>query len=152
MGLRSSLIPFPIKDKVKKELYDMEAMGIIKKVNRPNSSHMVIVRKDEKLRICLDSSDLNNILKAFGNSLLMRKHSHIQPFQHHGEIFLSTSTLFDIKTAPAIMQQILIDLLSDLKGLENQKSVFEKEQIKFLGNLISRVGIQIDPNKCYPEA
>ncbi|UYV81297.1 SNRNP200 [Cordylochernes scorpioides] len=81
-----------------------------------------------------------------------------------------------------IMQQIMTDLLSDLKGVENsmddilihapdldtlrkrtyevlsllkstgiklnkEKCVFEREQVKFLGHLISKAGIQIDPRK-----
>ncbi|UYV69844.1 K02A2.6-like, partial [Cordylochernes scorpioides] len=206
-------IPFAIKDNVKKELDEMEALGIIKKVNHPTpiSSHMVMVRKDGKIRICLDPSDLNKILlrrefplkrlediavtlhkSKYFTKLDLKKSVWQLPVDEETQPYLTFSTPwgrysflrvpFGIKTAPEIMQQIMTDLLSDLKGVENsmddilihapdldtlrkrtyevlsllkstgiklnkEKCVFEREQVKFLGHLISKAGIQIDPGK-----
>ncbi|UYV74991.1 K02A2.6-like [Cordylochernes scorpioides] len=206
-------IPFAIEANVKKELDEMEALGIIKKVNHPTpiSSHMVIVRKDGKIRICLDPSDFNKILlrrefplkrlediavplhkSKYFTKLDLKKSFWQLPVDEETQPYLTFSTPwgrysflrvpFGIKTAPEIMQQIMTDLLSDLKGVENsmddilihapdldtlrkrtyevlsllkstgiklnkEKCVFEREQVKFLGHLISKEGIQIDPGK-----
>ncbi|UYV83387.1 K02A2.6-like [Cordylochernes scorpioides] len=206
-------IPFAIKANVKKELDEMEALGIIKKVNHPTpiSSHMVIVRKDGKIRICLDPSDLNKILlrrefplkrlediavtlhkSKYFTKLDLKKSFWQLPVDEETQPYLTFSTPwgrysflrvpFGNKTAPEIMQQIMTDLLSDIKGVENsmddilihapdldtlrkrtyevlsllkstgiklnkEKCVFGREQVKFLGHLISKAGIQIDPGK-----
>lgn len=54
-------IPLHIKDQVKKEIDDMVTMDIIESVTAPTpiSSPMVIVKKNGKLRICMDPSKLN---------------------------------------------------------------------------------------------
>ena len=58
-------IPIAIRDLVRKELEKMEADGIIAKVTEPTPwvSSMVVVRKDDKVRICIDPRDLNKAIK-----------------------------------------------------------------------------------------
>ncbi|KAF6215542.1 hypothetical protein GE061_010298 [Apolygus lucorum] len=54
-------IPYSIRDEVKRELDSMVELGIIKPVIEPTPavSPMVVVRQKDKVRICLDPSDLN---------------------------------------------------------------------------------------------
>ncbi|UYV68140.1 hypothetical protein LAZ67_5003163, partial [Cordylochernes scorpioides] len=56
-------IPLSIKERVKKELEELEDNGIIKKLNYPTpiSSQMVIAKQKEKISICIDPSDINKI-------------------------------------------------------------------------------------------
>lgn len=58
-------VPEAIRDKVKKELDRMEKMDVIEKVNghTPWVSNMVTRIKKDKVRICLDPSNLNKAIK-----------------------------------------------------------------------------------------
>ena len=59
-------IPAAVRDRVKKELEDMEKRGVIRKVEEPTDwvSSMAIVEKpDGSLRICLDPRHLNKAIK-----------------------------------------------------------------------------------------
>lgn len=60
-------IPFKIKDKLKAGLDQMEEQGVIEKVVRPTDwvNSIVVVEKPQtnKIRICLDSRDLNKGIK-----------------------------------------------------------------------------------------
>lgn len=53
-----------MQNKVKAELDRMETAGVIVQVTEPTewASNMVFVTKGEKVRICLDPSDLNKAL------------------------------------------------------------------------------------------
>lgn len=57
-------IPIPIKEKVTKAIEEMETKGIIKKVTDPTPwiSNIVVVEKNDKLRICIDPTVLNKAL------------------------------------------------------------------------------------------
>lgn len=57
-------IPLALKDKAKRELDRMEAEQVIQKVTEPTewASYMVVVNKNEKMRICLNPSELNKAL------------------------------------------------------------------------------------------
>ncbi len=60
-------VPAPLRGKVKEELDNLEQKGIIKKVSNPTDwvSSMVVVRKknSDRVRICIDPTDLNNAVK-----------------------------------------------------------------------------------------
>lgn len=61
-------IPYILRKAVKAELDSMVKLKVIKPIKEatPVVSPMVIVRKDNKIRICLDPSDLNkNILRRY---------------------------------------------------------------------------------------
>jgi hypothetical protein len=60
------MIPHAIRDEVKKELDKMVKMGVIRKVEEPTPvvSNMVIARRNGKMRICIDPTDVNkNVLR-----------------------------------------------------------------------------------------
>lgn len=59
-------IPFPLIDKFKKTLYSLENDKIICKVSYPTewvNPIVLVVKKDQSLRICLDPSDLNKNIR-----------------------------------------------------------------------------------------
>lgn len=61
-------IPYAIRDKVKEEIDNMVKMGVLEKTHEvtPVVSPMVIVRKDKKVRVCLDPTDVNkNIIRRY---------------------------------------------------------------------------------------
>ena len=54
-------VPIPVKDELKRKINELEAMSVIAKVTKPTPwiSNMVVVRKPNKLRLCLDPLHLN---------------------------------------------------------------------------------------------
>ena len=54
-------VPIPIKDELKKKIKELESTGVIAKVTKPTPwiSNMVVMRKPNKLRLCLDCMHLN---------------------------------------------------------------------------------------------
>ena len=58
-------VPVAIREAVKEQLDDMEQRDIIAKVTEPTDwiSSMVVVKKPNKLRICIDPKDLNAAIK-----------------------------------------------------------------------------------------
>lgn len=58
-------IPAAIKDKVKKELDKMVEMGVLTPVTEPSPavSPMLVVQKGDKIRICMDPTELNKNIK-----------------------------------------------------------------------------------------
>jgi len=59
-------VPFNMYDKLESELKDMVNMKVIKKVNAPTSwvnSIVIVIKKNNKLRICLDPRNLNKAIK-----------------------------------------------------------------------------------------
>ena len=55
-------VPFALKPSLKKELQQMEDLGIIRKSDSPYASPVVVVKKkDEGNRICIDFRRLNKI-------------------------------------------------------------------------------------------
>lgn len=61
-------VPLAIKDQVKVEIDNMVKMGVLTKTHdvTPVVSPMVVVRKEGKLRVCLDPTDVNkNILRRY---------------------------------------------------------------------------------------
>ncbi|UYV81904.1 K02A2.6-like [Cordylochernes scorpioides] len=58
-------IPIGLKAEFKRKLDDLEGRGIIGRVQKSSSwiSNLVLVRKQNKLRVCLDPRDLNKVIK-----------------------------------------------------------------------------------------
>ena len=54
-------VPVALQKDVKKKIIELQEKGIIKKADEPSEwiSNMVVVAKPSKIRICLDSKDLN---------------------------------------------------------------------------------------------
>ena len=54
-------VPIPVKDELKRKINELEAMSVTAKVTKltPWISNMVVVRKPNKLRLCLDPLHLN---------------------------------------------------------------------------------------------
>ncbi|UYV68139.1 hypothetical protein LAZ67_5003162, partial [Cordylochernes scorpioides] len=96
-------IPLSIKERVKKELEELEDNGIIKKLNYPTpiSSQMVIAKQKEKISICIDPSDINKVI--------LRSHFPLQTFDQiavnlHGSKYFTKLDLkkgyWQFKVAP----------------------------------------------------
>ena len=59
-------MPFALQEPLKEELNQMEAHGIIKRVTKPTDwvSSLVLVKKpSNKLRVCLDPTNLSKAIK-----------------------------------------------------------------------------------------
>ncbi|UYV78262.1 K02A2.6-like, partial [Cordylochernes scorpioides] len=58
-------IPIGLKAEFKRKLDDLEGRGIIERVQKSSSwiSNLVLVKKQNKLRVCLDPRDLNKVIK-----------------------------------------------------------------------------------------
>ncbi|UYV76658.1 K02A2.6-like [Cordylochernes scorpioides] len=58
-------IPIGLKAEFKRKLDDLEGRGIIERVQKSSSriSNLVLVKKQNKLRVCLDLRDLNKVIK-----------------------------------------------------------------------------------------
>lgn len=58
-------IPITMKEKLKQKLDELEADGVIKKETGPTEwiSNLVLVNKGDKMRICMDPSELNKAIK-----------------------------------------------------------------------------------------
>ncbi|UYV78904.1 K02A2.6-like [Cordylochernes scorpioides] len=58
-------IPISLKVEFKRKLDDLEGRGIIERVQKSSSwiSNLVLVKKQNKLRVCLDPRDLNKVIK-----------------------------------------------------------------------------------------
>ncbi|UYV81622.1 K02A2.6-like [Cordylochernes scorpioides] len=58
-------IPIGLKAEFKRKLDDLEGRGIIERLQKSSSwiSNLVLVKKQNKLRVCLDPRDLNKVIK-----------------------------------------------------------------------------------------
>ena len=59
-------VPFTHREKVREELDRMEELGVIRKADRPTqwvSSLVVVQKPNGKVRVCLDSRDLNKAVQ-----------------------------------------------------------------------------------------
>lgn len=206
-------IPHKIRDDVKQELDRMVKLDVIEPMKEatPSVSPMVVVRKNNKIRICIDPTNVNKNI--------MRRH---HPMQTIEEIAAQLSgskyfTLLDCKrgfwqvrvsdrtkkiltfstpwgrygckrlplgisAAPEVFQSIMESLLSHLPNvkisiddilihsrtieglrkttaevikilndnglkLNKLKCVFERQEVKYLGHIISEHGMTADPDK-----
>jgi len=206
-------VPFIIRDAVKNELDSMVNMGIIKPIQEPTPvvSPMVVVKQKDKVRICLDPSDLNKYIKRrhyplqtleeiasringskFFTILDCRKGFWQLKVSERTSKYLTFSTPwgrycylrlpFGLASAPEVFQQAINSLLEGLNGVEcsmddilihastkdiletrtkevterlkeaglklNQnKCIFAKQEVKFLGHIITNKGLLPDQMK-----
>ena len=58
-------VPIPVREELKAKLNSMEQQGVISKVTEPTKwiSNMVVVRKPNKIRLCLDPYNLNKAIQ-----------------------------------------------------------------------------------------
>lgn len=58
-------VAIPLKAELKAHIEELEKIHVLKKVTQPTDwiSNEVVVRKGDKLRLCIDPKDLNKALK-----------------------------------------------------------------------------------------
>lgn len=80
-------VPVAVRDRLKCELDDLERRGIIAKIEEPTdwASNIVIVKRNEKLRICLDPVYLNRAIKR--PRFQMATVEEILPELHDAKVF-----------------------------------------------------------------
>ena len=95
-------VAIPLKSELKKHIEELEKMQVLKKVIEPTDwiSSQVVVRKGNKLRLCIDPRDLNKALKR----------SHY-PMPTIEEVFpeLSKAKMFSVADAKNGFWQIKLD-------------------------------------------
>jgi hypothetical protein len=142
-------IPYKIRDEVKAELDRMEKMQVITKTTKPTPvvSPMVLVRKNGKLRICIDPTDVNNNLlrrhyplkgieeitatitnskfftildckKGFWQLKVSPRTSEYLTFGTPWGRYSFLRLAFGLASAPEIFQQIMSRLLQGVKNTE----------------------------------
>jgi RNase H-like domain found in reverse transcriptase/Reverse transcriptase (RNA-dependent DNA polymerase)/Integrase core domain/Integrase zinc binding domain len=142
-------VPYAIKEKVKLEIENMVKYGVIKRQHdpTPSVSPMMVVKKNNKIRICIDPTQLNKNIKrrqyplktveeisssVSGSkyfTLLDCKRGFWQiKIAEESQKFLTFSTPwgrysccrlpFGLCSAPEVFQKVMIDLLGDIEGVE----------------------------------
>ncbi|XP_059046435.1 uncharacterized protein K02A2.6-like [Achroia grisella] len=206
-------VPYIIRDTVKKELDSMVAQKVIKPVTKPTPavSPMVVVRKNNKIRLCIDPSEINKNLKRrhyplntveeiiariYGSkwfTLLDCKRGfwQLQVTKRTSE-YLTFSTPFGrysclrmpfgLASAPEVFQQVMNHLLTGISNVEvsmddillhadtkeklekitqkvlqkfrnsglklnKEKCIFNVQEVKFLGHIVTCQGLRPDPEK-----
>ena len=141
-------MPIPVKDELKNKIEELETTGVIAKVTKPTPwiSNVVVVRKPNKLRLCLDPMHLNTgvikndypiptiediapkLTKSKVFSVVDPKDGSLQIVLDEPSSFLTTfwSTfgkyrwlrmLFGIKSAPKEFQRRLDECLEVLENI-----------------------------------
>jgi RNase H-like domain found in reverse transcriptase/Reverse transcriptase (RNA-dependent DNA polymerase)/Integrase zinc binding domain/Integrase core domain/Aspartyl protease len=142
-------VPYAIKEKVKHEIDNMVQCGVIKRQNEPTPSvsPMIVVKKNDKIRICIDPTQLNKNIKrrhyplktvdeisasVCGSkffTLLDCKRGFWQiKIAEESQQYLTFSTPwgrysccrlpFGLCSAPEVFQKIMTELLGDMEGVE----------------------------------
>ena len=140
--------PAALKDKIVEKLHEMEADGVLVKVETPTEwvSSMVASVRGDKVRICIDPSDLNKVIKREHHpmktieevvtevgpdakvfSVLDAKSGFLQIELDEESSYLTTFNTpigryrwtrlpFGVKCAPEIFQRIMDEMLSGIRG------------------------------------
>jgi transposase InsO family protein len=95
-------VPIAIKSQVKEKIDSMVKSGVLAKVDEPTDwiSSMVVVKRPDKLRICIDPKDLNKALK---------RNKHIMPTIEDVLPELSRAKVFSVLDAKDGFHQIKLD-------------------------------------------
>ena len=146
-------VPIPVKAELKNKIEELENMGVIARVTQPTEwiSNMVAVRKQNKLRVCLDPLELNKAVlrnhypiptveqivprlsKAKVFSTVDAKDGFLQVVLDEPSSYLTTfwtpygryrwlRMLFGIKSAPEEFQRRIDECL---EGLENIQTIHD---------------------------
>ncbi|XP_017469225.1 PREDICTED: uncharacterized protein K02A2.6-like [Rhagoletis zephyria] len=206
-------IPHTIRQQVKEELDSMVAQKIIKPITKPTPavSPMVVVRKNNKIRLCLDPSVINKNLKrryyplntleeitarihgsnwftlldckkGFWQLQVTPRTSEYLTFSTPFGRYSCLRMPFGLASAPEVFQQVMSSLIADVKNAEvsmddvllhatskleleritqevldkfkiaglklnKEKCVFNTQEVKFLGHIVSAEGVKLDPEK-----
>ena len=212
-------VPIPLKAELKKKIQEMEAQQIIQKVVEPTRwiSSLVVVKKPNKIRLCLDPSNLNkginrnnyptptiedispNLSKAQVFSVVDAKDGFLQVVLDEQSSYLTTFWTpfgryrwlrmpFGLKSAPEEFQRRLDECLEGLQNIAviaddiiiygtgdttesaeashdkafehllircrekklklNEKKIkFKLDKVAYMGHVISKEGLEPDPEK-----
>ncbi|XP_055590558.1 uncharacterized protein K02A2.6-like [Uranotaenia lowii] len=142
-------VPHSIRDQVKKELDAMEKLGVIERIHEPTPvvSAMVLVRRNNKLRICIDPSQVNqNLLrrhhplttmeeisarlknskcfsildckKGFWQIRVTERTSKYLTFGTPWGRYCCKRLPFGLASAPEVFQKVMQDILERIDGVE----------------------------------
>ncbi|KAI4898509.1 hypothetical protein NFI96_006164, partial [Prochilodus magdalenae] len=156
-------VPFPILPKVEEELERMKSLGIIAEVTEPTDwcSPMVpVIKKNGKVRICVDLKKLNKAVKR--ERFILPTLEDITPKLTGANVF---STLFcfqrlpfGITSAPEIFQREMSTLLKDHQGVvvvmddvlvygENQET--HDQNLRAVLRTVEKSGLKLNKDKCH---
>ena len=144
-------LPYAVREDVSKHLLELEGQGVIEKADLHTSpwlSPIVVVRKrNGKLRVCLDLSEVNKAVIANGHpipdmqemldrlhgavvmsSLDMKSAYHqlmlhessrdLTAFMHNGQMWRYKRCPFGLKSLPQCFQKMMECVLEDLEGVQ----------------------------------
>lgn len=206
-------IPHSIRQQVKQELDSMVEQEIIKPVTKPTPavSPMVVVRKNNKIRLCIDPSEINKNLKrryyplntveeitaringskwftlldcrkGFWQLQVTPRTSEYLTFSTPFGRYSCLRMPFGLASAPEVFQQVMSSLTAGVKNTEvsmddvlihattkeelekltekvlnkfkkaglklnKEKCVFNTQEVKFLGHVVTSDGLKPDPEK-----
>ncbi|XP_055685560.1 uncharacterized protein K02A2.6-like [Lutzomyia longipalpis] len=207
------VIPYPVRDAVKKELDKMEQLGVIKKCVKATDSvsPLVVVRRNGKIRLCVDFTDLNKNIKrrhfplstieeistrlsrstrftildctrGFWQVQIAEKSQDLLTFATPWGRFSCKRLPFGLASAPEVFQLMMCQLFRGVDGVEvsmddilihakdesalaekteqvmkiilesglklnREKCVFDQPEVKFLGHIVCKEGLKVDPAK-----
>ncbi|CAG4931717.1 unnamed protein product [Colias eurytheme] len=188
----SRRVPHAIRAEVKQELDRMVKLDVIKPETEPTPavSPMVVVRQKDKIRICIDPSDVNkNILrrhfplttieeisadiqgskffalldctKGFWQIRLSERTQKILTFATPWGRYSFKRLPFGVSSAPEIFQEILTNLLSNIKNVRvsiddifihaKTKEELRKTVDKVI-EILKKSGFKLNKDKCIFEA
>ena len=109
-------VPIPVQKELKKKIDDLEEMGVLAKVKEPTPwiSSMVVVRKPNKLRVCLDPLELNKVI--------IRNH-YPTPTIDDVAPKLTNAKIFSVVDAKDGFLQVVLDEPSSYLILDSIRSV-----------------------------
>lgn len=170
-------VPKPIHQEVKEYLEDLLNRGLIAKSKSPYSSPIVCVRKkDGSLRLCCDYRELNkksipdrhpipriqdmlNTLKgsawflvldqgkAYHQGFLEESSRPLTAFNTPWGLYEWVRIDFGLSSAPAEFQRSMEECLV---GLRDEKCELFKNQVRFLGRMVTKDGHTMDPADIAP--
>ena len=145
--VRPYSVPLRLRDEVKSELRDMEAGGIIEKSNSPYCSPMVVVKKENGVRVCGDYRRVNavtrmdaepmadpqaifatlanskvfsrlDLTKGFFQVPLTEESKKVTAFSTPVGLYQYTTLPFGMTNSPAAFNKVMREVMRDIEGVE----------------------------------